>query len=239
MQLPLNIRLSDAYSFENFLGENNVEAKAALEAAIESLSSQSKQLSRFIYLWGLAGTGKTHLLQSACQRARALGVDSVYLPLMSPETIAPEILEGMDRVPLVCIDDVQSVAGVSDWEVQLFSLYERIQGNGILLVASTFAPASSGFKLPDLVSRFNKGLVYGLHSPTHAERLTIVRQRARIRGFDLSDDVAGYIDKHLPRDLASLLDLLDRLDQASLVQQRKVTVPFLRSLLEKDETGLS
>ena len=234
MQLPLNIRLSDAYCFENFLGSRNEEAMGTLVTAIESLSQDGGNYCKSVYLWGLAGTGKTHLLQAACQRARALGLDSVYLPLTAPDITNPAIIEGMDQVSLVCIDDLQSVAGQEAWEMQLFSLYERIQGKGLLVMASSFAPPAGGFQLADLVSRFNKGLVYGLHSLSHAERLNVVRQRAKIRGFELSDEVAGYIEKHLPRDLASLVGLLDRLDQASLIQQRKITVPFLRSLLESD-----
>jgi len=237
MQLPLNIRLGDTYSFENFLGNQNVEAKAALETAVNSLAQPVNQSSGVFYLWGLNGTGKTHLLQSACRRARLLGMDSAYLPLTEPGIQDPEILQGLDQLALVCIDDLQFVAGQKEWEVQLFNLYERIQGRGLLVIASALAPAATGVQLPDLVSRFNKGLVYGLHSLGHPERLEIVRQRAKLRGFDLSEDVAGYIEKHLPRDLASLLGLLDQLDQASLIQQRKITVPFVRSMLEKDKAS--
>lgn len=175
--------------------------------------------------------GKTHLLQAACRKARDLEIDSVYLPLGQPGVDQPGILDDLFSLQLICIDNVQEIAGKPAWEAALFSLYENIRGRGLLIVASDRAPSESGFDLPDLVSRFHRGLVYGLKSLDHEQRMQVLRQRAQLRGIAISDEAAAFIEKHFPRDMPSLVRLLEQLDHESLVQQRKITVPFIKSVL--------
>ena len=231
MQLPLNIHLSEINRFSNFISGQNQESVTSIENNIASLSAGAKPVSDLIFVWGSAGTGKTHLLQAACQRARELEIDSVYLPLGQSGVDQPGILEELFSLPLVCIDDVHTVAGQSAWETALFNLYEGMRGRGTLLIASERAPSDCGFNLPDLVSRYRRGLVYGLKSLDHEQRMQVLRQRAQLRGLAINDEVVAYIEKHFPRDMPSLVRLLERLDHESLVQQRKITIPFLKSIL--------
>jgi len=232
MQLPLKIHLSEVNRFGNFIPGQNQELVTLLEENIGELSSDAKPVVELIYIWGAAGTGKTHLLQAACQKARDLEIDSVYLPLGQPGVDQPGILDDLFSLPLVCIDNVQVIAGQPSWEAALFALYENIRGRGMLLVASERAPSDSGFNLPDLVSRFQRGLVYGLKSLDHEQRMQVLRQRAQLRGLAISDEAAAFIEKHFPRDMPSLVRLLEQLDHESLVQQRKITVPFIKSVLQ-------
>lgn len=231
MQLPLNIRLSDAFCFANFFGEQNSELVNSLQSTIRALADNPGHQVESMFLWGLSGTGKTHLLQSACQLARELEIESVYLPLGQAGLDHPDILDDLHQLPLVCIDDVNRVAGNPEWEARLLGLYEGIKGRGLMLSASVASPGDTGLLLADLVSRFQRGLVYGIHSLGHAQRLDVIRQRARLRGIEISDDVSAYIEKHFPRDLRSLVTLLEQLDHESLVQQRKITIPFIKSLI--------
>lgn len=233
MQLPLNIRLSDAFCFTNFFGDSNAEAVTELKDALARLAQPGDAVVESIYLHGLPGTGKTHLLQSACQLARELEVDSVYLPLGQPGLEHPQVLEGLGQLSLVCIDDIQLVAGNPEWETALFGLYESLKDHGLLVCASTAPPTESGFAMKDLVSRLQRGLVYGLRGLAHDQKLEVIRRRARLRGLEITDEVAAYIEKHFPRDMQSLVSLLEQLDEQSLIQQRRITVPFIRSLLEQ------
>jgi len=233
LQLPLNIRLSDAFCFANFFGDANAEAVTELKNALARLAQPGSTAVESIFLYGLPGTGKTHLLQSACQLARELEVDSVYLPLGQPGLESPQVLEGLGQLSLVCIDDVQLVAGNPEWETALFGLYERLKDHGLLVCASTAAPAETGFAMKDLVSRLQRGLVYGLRGLAHNQKLEVIRQRAKLRGLEITDDVAAYIEKHFPRDMQTLVSLLEQLDEQSLIQQRRITIPFIRSLLEQ------
>ena len=230
-QLSLNLRLKDASSFGNFLAGPNKEAMEQLRAAVVTATTREKASEPTMYLWGAEGSGKTHLLQAACRLAQELGIAPVYVPLADVMELTPSLLEGVEAVPLVCLDDVERAAGRTEWESALFSLVERLRAaDGMLVVAAAAPPDRLGLRLPDLVSRLAWGTVYALQPLDDAQKLEAVRLRAQHRGFEMPEDVARYILSRYPRDLPSLFGLLDRIDQASLTQQRRVTIPFLRRL---------
>ncbi|MEW6330660.1 MAG: DnaA regulatory inactivator Hda [Pseudomonadota bacterium] len=230
-QLPLNLRLKDASSFGNFLAGPNREALEQLRTAVVQVSTQADAKPSMIYLWGAQGAGKTHLLQAACRLAQELGVAPAYVPLADVMALTPSLLDGFEETPLVCLDDVERVAGKPEWEAALFSLVERLRAaRGMLAVATTTLPDHLGLKLPDLASRLAWGTAYAMQPLADAQKLEAVQLRARHRGFEMPEDVARYILSRYPRDLVSLFSLLDRIDEASLTQQRRVTIPFLREL---------
>jgi DnaA family protein len=230
-QLSLNLRLKDASSFGNFLTGPNREALEQLRAAVVQAATQADAKPAMIYLWGAEGSGKTHLLQAACRLAQELGVAPAYIPLADVVALEPSLLEGLEETPLVCLDDVERIAGRTEWEAALFSLVERRRSSGgMLAVGASTPPDRLGLKLPDLASRFAWGTTYAMQPLSDAQKLEAVQLRARHRGFEMPEDVARYILSRYPRDLVSLFDLLDRIDEASLTQQRRVTIPFLREL---------
>lgn len=231
-QLALKLQLKDASSFGNFLAGPNREAQEQLRAAVVR-AMQPNTRPALIYLWGADGAGKTHLLQAACRLAQELGIAPVYLPLADVMTLGASLLEGIEQTPLVCLDDVGRVAGNAEWEMALFSLVERLRAAGGTLVAGAAVPPDRlGLKLPDLASRLAWGTTYAMQPLSDAQKLEAVRLRAQHRGLDMPEDVARYILGRYPRDLASLFNLLDRIDEAALARQRRVTIPFLRQLEE-------
>ncbi|HEY7886204.1 MAG TPA: DnaA/Hda family protein, partial [Cellvibrionaceae bacterium] len=134
-QLSLGVSLKDDSTFENFhaaIGSANAQMVAALRAQL-MLGGE-----RFIYLWGGSGVGLTHLLQASCHLAETDQLRVQYLPLKELVGYAPEaLLEGLDRLDLVCLDGLDAVAGKPDWELALFNLYNALrEGEGRLLVAA-------------------------------------------------------------------------------------------------------
>lgn len=227
-QLPLNVRLRDSSSFDNYWSGRNREAVACLKAA---LVGDGRPAETFIYLWGEPGTGRTHLLEAACHMAHAHGRSAAYVPLAEARNLAPALLEDRELTALVCLDDLDTIVGDKDWEQALFALTERRRASrSALVVSARRAPAQLGLALPDLASRLAWGLVYQLHGLSDDDKLDAIRLRAGRRGLALSDEVIRYILQRYARDLHSLFGLLDRLDQASLAQQRRITIPFLRGL---------
>jgi len=219
-QLPLRLQLRDSATFDNFHDEGNELALQALRAG----GGDS------LYLWGPAGCGKSHLLQAACHAAPG----AVYLPLGGIAGAQPAIFEGLEAIPVVAIDDLGLVAGAADWEAALFHLYNRIrEAGGRLLLAAEGSPAALGFRLPDLVTRLGWGLVFRLQPLGDAGRRRALQLLARHRGFELPDEVADYLLRRQPRDMNSLFALLERLDEASLAAQRRLTIPFVRGLLQR------
>ena len=221
-QLPLGIGLKDSATFDNFYPAGN-------EIALQSLQQGN---DRMVYLWGPAGSGKSHLLQAACHATAAEGLSPVYLPLQELITFSPELLQGLEQQALIAIDDIQVITGLAEWEEALFHLYNRVRDRGRrLVVSASVAPAGLALTLPDLTSRLGWGPVFQLASLSDTDKRAALQLRARRRGLDMSNDVADYLLRRCPRDMDSLFNLLNRLDQASLAAQRRLTIPFVRDLL--------
>jgi len=221
IQLPLGIGLRDSATFANFWPAANREALLALSEGEE----------QFVFLWGGAGCGKTHLLQALCQQQAEQGRTVAYLPLAEPGMV-PQMLEGMEAMDLLALDDLDAVAGQAEWEEALFHLYNRLRDAGVrLVVTASASPAALPVALPDLASRLSWGLTLQLSANDDAAKLAILQLRARNRGLELSEEVGNYLLKRCERDMESLIQLLERLDAASLQEQRRLTIPFVKTLL--------
>ncbi len=226
-QLPLGLRLRASARFSSFVPGPQAE----LHRQLQLIAAGSAHGS--IYCWGNAGSGKTHLLQACCYGADSAGHSAAYLPLREHRQLAPEVLSGWEEFNLVCLDDLDAVAGLDGWEEALFHLYNRILNrNGRLVISARTAPGGSGVRLPDLRSRLGAALVYQLRPLNDEQCLQALRLRARQAGFDLPEETARYLLKRLPRDLSVLMELLERLDHASLAARRRLTVPFVKAVLE-------
>ena len=222
-QLALRVRLRDWARFETFVAGSNA-------AAVAALSATGTSAPRVLWLWGRAGTGKTHLLQAVCASAGESGTAAAYFDLR--DTPDPGRLEGCETLATVCLDSLDRVAGDEDWNAAIFRLYALMQDvGGRLVVASRPAPASIGFRLPDLRSRLLSADHWQLQELDDEEQVRALQIRAARRGLTLADDAAAFLLHRLPRDMHSLCSTLDRLDEASLVAQRRLTVPFLRQAL--------
>lgn len=229
-QLPLGVSLRDAATLDNFF----VAGEGLVLAALREMAVLSGE--RFVYLWGAPGSGKSHLAQALCHAAAADGHGAALLPLESLRGMQAAMLDGLEAMPVVCIDDIDAVAGDAAWEQALFHLYNRLrERGGYLLVTASSGPRELPLELADLRSRLAHGLVFQLPPLDDAGKAAALQQRARVRGIELPDEVIAYLLKRCPRDMNSLFELLERLDQRSLAAKRRVTVPFVRELLEAGE----
>lgn len=222
-QLPLGVRLRDTARFESYVSGPNAEV-------VGLLSGRTVSMPRVVWVWGREGVGKTHLLEAACAAVAARGGAATYLdPASGAE---PGWLEGCEGLDLVCLDALDGIADDPEWNAAVFRLYTLMQeGPGRLVVASSAPPATLAFRLPDLRSRLLAASVHQLRELDDASLLEALRLRAARRGLELSEEGALYLLHRLPRDLHTLCAVLDRLDEASLAAQRRLTVPFLRSVL--------
>jgi DnaA family protein len=226
-QLPLGLRLRDEATFANFYQGRNTEIVAEL------IKVASGHGERMIYLCGSRGQGRSHLLQAACHQAHQQQLTSVYLPLGSLQSYTPDMLDGLESLSLICIDDLQVIAGQLAWEEAVFHLYNRIYDAGKrLIIAANDLPKQIALQLPDLTSRLSWGIVYQLHALTDNEKLAALIMRADSRGMNLSEETAKYILTHCPRHMGTLLAALDALDNASLAAQRRLTIPFVKEILQ-------
>jgi len=224
-QLALPLRLADHAVFASFLATGN----ETLVATLQNLADGGEGAG--CWLWGAAATGKTHLLQAVCDRA---GDQSVYIPLGMFKGATPELLDGLASRPLICIDDIDVVSGDPDWERALFVLYNQVlEAEGRIITAAKTAPRSSNFELADLASRLTQLPTFQLHALGDDETRQALQLRAGHRGLDLPDETAQFLLSRNRRDMASLYSLLDKLDDEALRAQRRLTIPFVKEVLEQ------
>lgn len=155
-----------------------------------------------------------------------------YLPLREVLEYGPQLLEGLDQFDLVCIDDLQLCAGLSDWEEALFSFINQCRLTKTqLLFAANNSPTESGVDLPDLSSRLSWGAVVQIQELDDENKLAWLQQRARRQGLHMPEEVARYLLRYYPRDMHSQDEILARLNTASLAAQRRLTVAFVKQAL--------
>jgi len=222
-QIPLGFTFNNEISFNSFVvGENQVTFNA-----VQKLGAGSEE--HFIYLWGKQGSGKSHLLQSLCQIYGEQNKPAAFLALSNKDQYSPLMLDGLEQLSLVCIDDVHAIAGDANWEEALFHCFNRTHDHKTpLIITGNAPPVQLPLQLDDLKSRLGWGLVLQLKPLRDAQKLEALQTRAGLRGLELSDEVGQFLLSRYSRDLGELLALLDKLDHASLSEQRKLTIPFLR-----------
>ena len=225
-QLPLAMRLRERAVFDSFVPGPNGQALERLRAIA---GGQEIGVS---WLCGPSGAGKTHLLQATCAQAQRSGLTAAYLPLAQLFAHGLEILDGWQSVQVLALDDLAAVAGQGAWEHRLFSLHRELQERGAALIAAAIeAPKLLPFVLPDLASRLAAATLLPLRPLAETEQRAALRLRAQARGLELPEETALYLQRRFRRDLPTLYELLDTLDDAALRAQRRLTVPFIRSVL--------
>ena len=221
-QIPLDVSLSEYMTFETFyLGPNKF--------VVDSLRDEKNQL---IWLAGLEGCGKTHLLHAFLNSHEHENKKVLYLPMSESQDFTPDILDNLAQYDLVAIDDIENIIGDMTWEEQLLKFYEDSYStrNKILITAND-TPKGLNFLLPDLSSRFNLALIERLRPMNEDQMIKAILLHSMARGGDLPEDSAKYLINRVPRDVSVLVDMIKLLDYESLSMQRKLTIPFIKTVL--------
>jgi len=222
-QLPLGVSIPDRATFASFHSGPN-------QMAVERLRSLTFGDRGVIWLWGADGSGRSHLLQAACASAGTRR--AAYLPLRELGEAATSFLGDVRLLDLLCIDDIGYLIGRRDFELGLFSAYRSLEERGGgLIVAADQAPIGLSWVLADIRSRFGAAEIFQLKPLDEEGEREALRLRAASRGLDLPEETTRYLLRRFPRDMTTLGRLLDEIDLASLSAQRRLTVPFVKSIL--------
>ena len=226
-QIPLDFLHFDEKTFNQYVFGKNSE--------LDIILNDPKQ--QVIFIWGEPFSGKTHLLSALYQQYLKNNKSAIYLPLSinhetSSQKIPIQMLENIEQSDLVCIDDIETIAGNREWEEALFFLYNQMLSNGHkLLISGKNNAENINFCLKDLKSRLQWGITYHLKPLDDNDKIQILQNRAEIKSFSLSSEVAQFLVNRVSRNLEDLLQLLDKLDFATLSEQRKLTIPFVKKTL--------
>jgi DnaA family protein len=233
-QLTLNVGLREGFRFDSFyaaLDSDNLQTLKVLEAFLASSEQQQN------IIWGESLSGKTHLLQACCAKEAENNHPVSYIPLKALAIYGPEVLDGLTQSQLIVVDDVDSAIGEKLWETALFNLINQTRDKGQrLLLSSQQNPRRLDCVLPDLASRLIWGGSYQLHSLSDEEKPKALQARADQRGFELTDRVLEYLFRHYARDIESMMEILNKLDEESLRKKTVITVPFVKQVLEESRS---
>jgi DnaA family protein len=224
-QIPLPLESRRPAGLDDFVpGPNTAVLGAVREVAQTD--------DRCLFLAGSAGSGKTHLLNAACLAARSAGRSAFYLGARALDDAGAEPLRGLEKMDLVCIDDGHLLAGDRNQEEALFHFINRLRAErGSLLFASRERLSRLPFVLPDLASRLAWGLRLELQPLEDDEKRLVLDRHAESLGVELPVEVSDYLLSHGARDMATLIGMVTRLQQAAFREKRRITVPLARKLM--------
>jgi DnaA-homolog protein len=221
-QLALSLAPPPAQALDNFFPGRNVELLNLLGNLVAGRS-----VERCIYLWGEAGSGRSHLLRATIAALNAAGLACLFISRGDP------IPEPSTDLRAVALDDVEILDARN--QRAFFNLYNQLRERaGIVLAAGDAPPARLKLR-PELVTRLGWGLVFQVQALTDDEKALALKRHAASRSFDLPDGVIDYLLHHQSRDLPSLMSVLDALDRHSLEAKRPITLPLLKELLRPED----
>jgi len=206
-QFALPMTLPPAYGAEQFI------CTPANQQTYDWLVRWPDWPSHALYLYAEHGSGKTHLAHLWQQKNAA-----VFLPYDS------EILPTS-----ACIID-----GLQQWRnaERLFHLLNHVLLQKIpTLITSTQAPDDLSITLPDVVSRLKALPLVTIAPPDDLLLQAILCKQLADRQLKISEEVLQYLLPRLPRSYASVAELVEKIDQASLAAGRTLTLPFIRQTL--------
>lgn len=230
-QLLLGLGFRKEYTFDNFVSLGAKTTVDRLKAAVFDAEEP------FVYLVGIEDSGKTHLSIALLNVALQQGRRAYYLSARDVLSVASAeelstYFEYFHNYDLLILDDIDAFVADSGYELALFNLYNHFRDAGQQLVVSAReVPAHAGFCLPDLRSRLAAGLTIKVDELSDDDKKSALVARATERGMTLNNEVLNYIYSRSSRSLGALLEVLDRLDHAQLVEKRSLTVPFVKKVL--------
>lgn len=226
-QYPLDLRWPPHQRLDAFYPGSNAAALREVSALV------ADAVHPWLFVHGAGGSGKSHLLIGACRAMLEAGHAARYIAMGSVPAPRAAAVAAIDAGGLIAVDDVQAVAGDGDAERALFDLFNRARvADARMLFAANASPPELGIALPDLVSRLSACTQCALRQLDDPGRRAMLRLLAGRVGLRLDDEVLDWWFARQPRDPASLVAVLQRVDRAALAAQRRVTIPFLRELLQ-------
>lgn len=224
-QLLLDIAPVNPPTLDNFVAGRNLELLSALRHALSGISGAGGS-ERCFYVWGGAGSGKSHLLQACVHAAMDAGHSASY----ARGGVPPQDM--VTGAAVVAVDDVEQLDNAA--QIGLFNLYNQMRESGGMLLVSGRESVLHIKLRDDLRTRLGWGLVYQVHGLSDEEKALALSRHAQAKGFVLPPEVTQYLLRHGRRDLPSLMAVLDALDAHSLRLHRAPSVPLLKEVLQQE-----
>ena len=234
-QLYLNIKLDDSVSLDKFIKcDSN---RNSLEFLKSTLLENS--VSNLFYLWGLAGVGKSYLMQALHREFINRDMKTLHLSFDDNRITSPDIFKNLGTLEVLLIEKIDQLPQETDWETALFSLInEALSSKTKIYLSSNVVSKDLKIELMDLKSRLSYFTAIEIPEITDEEKKEALSQSSKRKGIHLDEKTISYIVSHTSRSLSDLLKLINELDIYSLKKKRKVTPSLVRELLQTKSDSL-
>jgi len=219
-QLGLPISLDSKMLLDNFT------ANSELVNLIHQIF-QDKKTSE-IYVYGLTGQGKTHVLQGVVLKALTSDKNAIYIDCI--DSFPEHLLDFIDQLSFISLDNVDLISKESQ-EI-FFDLYNRARQAGVVILASGCSLPSDLGVMKDLKTRLSLAAVYKLEELNDVLKMNVLNKQMSDRNLTIDYKVYEYLFKNYSRNLKILLSLIDELDIASLQSKKAISIPFVKKHLQ-------
>ena len=194
-------------------------------------------MNRF-YLYGGAGTGKSHLLTAICDSYLEVGKSAIKVSLLELLDAPIEAITSLEMYDLVALDDIEAISGVPHWQKAVFHLINNNnEGGGQLVFSSRFAPIELKLELPDLQSRLTQAVSVRVPSgQSYADRLALLTSVMERKGVHFDPQIIDYLLMHGPTKTSTLLQSLEQLEkmlQGEKVKLSNATIKQIYALIDE------
>jgi DnaA family protein len=233
MQLVLPVSFRKQDSLENFVVGENSQLLKHVKDVLGNKVDYPQASQRICVVTGAVGSGKSHLMLAICEQASLNGLSQQYVDLAQIINMPPEMLLGLINKDVVCIDNLQSVSAISNWQTAVFDIINQFtEAQGRLLLIATSKPLNEiDYTLEDLQTRLTWGTNYILYALNDDHKRDALENHLKAIGIGYTPDAIGFLLSRTSRDMHELMLVINALDEASLQSKRRITIPFIKSAL--------
>lgn len=233
MQLVLPVSFRKQDSFDIFVEGENEQLLSHIKQVISGRFDRLQASQRMSVISGAKGAGKSHFLLATCEHAAKLHLSQQYIDLAQLTKMPPQMLLGLVNKEVVCIDNLHAISGLVDWQTAIFDTINQFTEKDakLLLIASGQSIDGIEFTLPDLRTRLTWGTNFTMKMLSDKDKQSALEKHLNVLGISYAPDAVGFLLNRISRNMHDLSKTIDALDQASLANKRKITIPFIKATL--------
>jgi len=225
-QITLDIGTPLIPTLDNFFAGPNAEVVSHLRQWLHDSAHGAERSALACFIAGAPGAGKSHLVSAL---AHALDEKGESVGILRPDS--PAAADFNPAWSAVVLEDVHALD--APLQHTAFNWFVNAQTYQRTVFATGNTIPHALVLREDLRTRLGGGQIFQLQALSEAQVRTVLRDSARLRGLVLGEEVLDFVLQRFSRDLGSLMPLLTALDHFALQTQRAITIPFIKTMLER------
>lgn len=232
--------LNPKYTFDTFVtGNSNHMAHAASLAVAEAPGEVYNPL----FIYGGAGLGKTHLMQSIAHHILNVNQDA-HIRYVTSEKFTNELIESIKKnqtsafrekyrnIDMLLIDDIQFIIGKESTQEEFFHTFNTLYESKKHIVISSDKPPKDISTLEErLRSRFEMGLIVDIGTPDYETRMAILSKKNESEKFGIQNEILACFAENIKSNIRELEGALNKLVALSRLKKQPITMELAQEAL--------